>query len=246
MVGLTGFTLNGLDLRTLATNIDSANGWDSWPGLKAVGADYAYSHGEDFSGRLFYRARDIDLAMVILATNSSGVVITSPQQHVDANIATLLGALHSTSSPLSLVRTLASAETRTALVRPIDFARVEDHVGPTRRVNLTLRMGYPFWHGAAFDVTNSGSFSFNNLGNAPINDFELTFNGAGRLTHSASGDWVESSAAGVTINIGTGVVTAGSSAAVNSNRPWLIQLEPGNNSLSATASVTLEGFYGYI
>lgn len=246
VVGLTGWMLGALDLRTLAVNIEQVNGWESFPSLKGGGNEFSYLHGEDLSGRAFYRAKNIDLAMLILATNAAGVVTSTPQQHVDENLATLFGALHSSSAYLTLTKTLYPSTARTIQVRPVDIARVDQKVGLSRAVLLSLRTGYPFWHGAAFSSSaGSGTTAFNNLGNAPINDMVITFTGAGRITNNLNGDWVESSAAGVVLNVGTGEVTTGSPGAINSNRPWYLQLEPGSQNLARTASIVLDGFYGY-
>lgn len=246
MPGITGFTLGSLDLRTLAHEIRSANGWDSFPGLKARGVRYAYTHGEDNSGRRFYKARDIDIDMVLMATNSAGAVTTSPAEHVQDNIDSLLGALHSTSGELLLTRTLPDASTRTADVRPLDFTRVRQNGILTRRVVLSLRMGYPLWHGAADSVSGAGPLSPDNTGNAPVNDMVITFTTAGRITDDASGDYVEAATAGTVLDVGTGEITVNPSNDISERRPWFLQFEPGVNALTITGgSKTINWNHGY-
>ena len=244
----TGFTLNGLNLRTLALEILSTSGWDTFPGVKSSGVQYAFTHGEYIGGRRFYRARDIDLNMIILDTNAAGQVVTTPLEHIEENIETLMGALHDTFNPLTLVRTLPSGVTRTAFVRPVDVLRYEDHVGISRIVTLTLRMGYPFWHGAAFNQVVSGTTSITMNGTAPVNDFSVVFTTAGRITHSPTGDYIESSAAGITVDLSKHEdnITGGDPADISSNTPWWLQLEKGSNGLVVTGgNKTLSGFHGY-
>lgn len=245
-MALTGFTLNGLDLRTLAHNIDSVNGWDSFPGVKSAGVEYAFTHGEYLGGRRFYRAREIDLNMVILTTDSTGVVTTSPEEHLEENVDTLLGALHNSFGPITLTRTMPSGAVRTAAVRPIDFVRFGSFQGPLlRAATLTLRMGYPFWHGAA-DSYTGGTGTVTNDGNAPVNDMVITFTTAGRITHDDTGDYIESDSAGLVVDVGTGVITGGDSGEIHSNNPWFLQLEPGDNDITVTGgNKTINFFPGY-
>jgi len=242
----TGFQLGSLDLRTLAHEIVSTNGWDVFPGMKSGGVQYAFQHGEYVGGRRFYKARDIDLNMVILATNAAGVVTTSAEEHVEENIETLMAALHNTFNPLTLTRTLPSGAVRTASVRPIDVARYEDNVGLSRLVTLVLRMGYPFWHGVAGQVVGSGPLSPNNLGTAPVNDMIVTFTTAGRVTHDLTSDYLEADAAGLVVNVGTGVITGGDSGDIHGNMPHWLQFEPGVNALTITGGTkTIDWFHGY-
>ena len=246
-MAITGFTLNGLDLRTLATDIGSINGWDSFPGLKASGVQYAFTHGEYIGGRRFYSARDIDITMIIMATDEDGLVTTTPEEHVQDNIDALMAALHSTSGELALVRTMPDGSTRTAYVRPLDVIRFQESIGPIfRGVNLSLRMGYPFWNGAALAQTISGSASVTNLGTAPINNMIVTFTTAGRITVNATGEWIESADAGLVLDVKTGIVTSGNSGALEASSPWLLQLEPGANALTVTGgNKSISGFHGY-
>jgi len=242
----TGFVLAGLDLRTLAYEITTVGGWDGFPGFKASGVEYAYTHGEDLTGRRFYKARNIDLGVIILPFNADGSQTLAPLVHIQQNLDALLGALHSTSSPLSLVRTMPDATVRTALVRPIDFVPIEQDVGITRSAILTLRMGYPFWHGET-SVVSGTSFNAVNDGTAPVNDMVVTFTTAGRLTHTPSGDYLESSDAGAVVNVGTGVITGAPTGAVFGNTPWWLQLEPGSNAFTTSGgSKSMSFFHGYM
>ena len=247
VVGITGWQLNSLDLRTLAHNIESTEGWESFPGLRAAGTKWAFQHGEDLGGIRYYEARNIELGMMILDTPADGIITTTRQQHLDENIAALLGALHSSSAYLTLTKTLYPATARTIQVRPVEFFRIEDGIGGlSRSVHLSLRTGYPFWHGASFSVSaGAGSAVFNNLGNAPINDMIITFTGVGRITNEVNGDWVESDTAGVILNVGTGDITTGVPAQVSTNRAHYFQIEPGNNTFTRTGTIQVAGFYGY-
>lgn len=240
----TGFLLGSLDLRTLATEITSVNGWDTFPGLRAAGTEYVFRHGEDLDGRRFYRARDIDLNIVFMLTDSTGVVTTTPEQHLQANIEALMAALHNSTGSLTLTRTMPNGSTRTAQVRPLEAIPIEDNVGMTRAMVVTLRMGYPFWHGSAGSYTG-GSGNVVNNGNAPINDMIVTFTTTGRIT-TAAGDYIESAAAGLVLNVGTGLVTTGDPADLSTNAPWFIQLEPGTNAITVTGgNKTINFFHAY-
>lgn len=245
-MAVTGFTLGSLNLRTLASEIISTNGWDVFPGMKSSGTVYSFTHGEAVEGRRFYRARDIDLNLVLLATNAAGEVTSTPGEHLEENMATLMGALHNTFGTIPLVRTLPSGVTRTAHVRPLDLIPFEDANGLTRLVTLTLRMGYPFWHGASASISGSPSLVPNYAGNAPCNDMVFTFTTAGRITHDLTGDYIESSAAGLVVDVHTGEIT-GDPAALDGNTPWWIQLEPGeDNTLTVTGGdKQMDLFHGY-
>lgn len=242
----TEFTLGSLDLRTLAHEITLVSGWDTFPGLKYSATQYAYQHGEDMSGRRWYKPRNIDLHMILLATDATGVVTTTPLQHLQANLDALFAALHNSTGPLTLTRTMPDATVRTAEVRPIDASPVEDGTGITKAVVVSLRMGWPFWHGAAAEVSGTGPLAATNNGNAPVNDMLVTFTTTGRITTPA-GDYVESAAAGAILNVRTGEVTgSGTPADISTNKPWFIQLEPGANSLTVTGgSKTINYFHSY-
>lgn len=242
----TGFVLGSLDLRTLAHEITLVSGWDTFPGLKFSGTQYAYQHGEDISGRRWYQPRTIDLHLILLATDATGVVTTTPLEHLQANLDALFAALHNSTGPLTLTRTMPDGTTRTAEVRPLDAAPVEDGTGITKSVVLSLRMGYPFWHGATATVAGTGPLACTNNGNAPINDMVVTFTTAGRVTTPA-GDYLESAAAGAVVNVRTGEVTGTATPAdISSNKPWFIQFEPGANSVAVTGgSKSIQYFHAY-
>lgn len=249
-MSITQWNLNGLDLRSVAYNILTTDGWDSFPALKTAGIEYAFTHGENIDGRRFYQARDIDLNMVILAGDAddeSSLIGSSSLERIEYNIEKLLGALHNSTGPLTLTKTLPSGAVRTALVRPIDFIRFTDHIGISRAVTLTLRMGYPFWHGDAFNFAGiSGTYDAFMEGNAPVNDMIVTFTTAGKITHDATGDFIESSEAGLVVNVANGKITSGDSADFNSNRPWMLQLEPGSNPLTITGGAkTIAGYHAF-
>jgi hypothetical protein len=138
---------------------------------------------------------------------------------------------------------MPDGSTRTAAVRPIDFIPITQEVGVIKSAVAVLQMGYPFWHGAA-DSASGSSFNAINTGNAPVNDMIVTFTTAGRLTRSG-GDYLESTTAGVVVNVGTGEIT-GDSGAVHGNRPWWLQLEPGTNNFTTTGgSKSMTWFHGY-
>lgn len=239
MPGLTGWTLNGLDLRTLAYDIRLTSGWDGWPGMKTQPFDGIYMHGQrSAAGKQFYRSRDIFLHMVIQPRDPvSGAVVSSEAQHIEENIDTLMAALHSpTGSAIPLVRTLAGGGTRTAYVRPISNFEVDGRDrNLVREFTIVLLMEYPFWHGEAIEASSS---PVNNPGNAPVNDMILTFNSAGTVV--VDGVTVESLASGLQLDVGAReVISAHDDADWSSDAQWILELQPGNNVVSGTASFTM-------
>lgn len=244
-MALTGFTLNGLNLRTVASDIRSPNGWDVFPGMNDLPRGFIFRHGEDLNGRRFYRPRDIDLNLVILTGDVGGSPEPTVLEQVEKNMGILLGALHNTFGTIPLVRTLPSGNTRTAHVRPLSSTPIGELAGPSRALSLGLSMGYPFWHGASDSASGTPTISPNYVGNAPSNDMVFTFTTAGRITHDLTGDWIESDDAGLVVDVGTGEITGGNSGAIHANRPWWIQFEPGpagTNDLTVTGGSKLVEF----
>lgn len=250
----TGWSLNSLDLRTVGYNIATASGWDSFPGMKLNKFDNGYRHGyfRDNGSRWVYRDRDVIISMGIFPVDpTTGAVVTSADEHLEANIATLAGAMYSpTGDPLPLVKTLPSGLVKTLFVYPRDIAMIEQDGKQLRAVSLVLNAPYPFWHGEIDENPGlSGSFSLTNDGTAPINDMVITFNAAQTLTHVASGATITTEAGGITLDVGAGSngLTGGDQDEIEVNSPWIMEMVPGSNSFTVdTGSVDIDFYHGYL
>ena len=249
----TGVTLNGTDLRTLGYNIEVLDGLDAWPGLNISGTERAFEHGAIYDHELaVYRPRSLVLALTILPQDPvTGLVVSSPLQHVEENLQTIMGLLHRRTGISTLVKTLPSGATREALVIPQDaFPISKQRHGKTARLGIRFEVPYPFWHGDANTPANqSGSFSITNEGNAPVADAVITFVTAGTLTHTPHGDAVSSSEAGVVVDCRNKTFLNGSTrkdGVANATKPRIIQLEPGVNQCTATGTVSFSFRHGWL
>jgi len=84
----------------------------------------------------------------------------------------------------------------------------------------------------------------NNPGNAPVNDMIITFDTTGSV--SLGGVAISSTAAGLQVDVGQRrVISAHTDAQWDFDEQWLMEFQPGNNSLSATATVDITFYPGY-
>lgn len=241
MAGITGLTINGLDVRTYAIEVETTDGWDAFPGVRSSGFEHPYRPGEKLSGRKFYRARDLTLTLLVFPQNASGLVTTTRAQHLQENLDALMGALHHSTATIPVVRTMPDATTRTAQVRVLQSFDVGEAAPLARRILVRLRMGHPFWRGASGQVTATGTLT--NDGNAPITDAVITFTGAGSVVH-ANGDTLTTTGSCV-VDIGEGTVKQGGNDADNLltyDQPYLMIFEPGGNGVTITGTVTIDYF----
>lgn len=251
----TGWDLDGTDLRRIGYNIRTADGWDAFPASRAAALEHPFRHGEELSDRVFYKARDVSLAIMVLPTAPDGSVTLSGLEHVRANLDALMGLFHGRTGLRTLTQTLPDGSTqRQAKVRVVDSFVVNGLGGndAARLFVARLRMPYPFWSELpAKNVNGTGSLVLANGGNAPIQNAVITFSTAGRLTHDATGDYLEvDSVAGgsVVVDLGAWTVTQAGSPAdarLSYNRGWLMEFDPGNNGLTATATVSIDYYDSY-
>lgn len=246
----TGFTLSGTNLRNLAYNMHTVDGWDSFPSARTSRTQYPFRHGEIISTETFYNARDISLGMLVLPFDpTTGTVTSSPLQHIQENLDTLFG-LFGQPGNLPLIRTMPDGSQRQSNIKVIETFDVAQHVGDTRIFVARLRMAMPFW--AELPVVSlpnqSGSIVLVNNGNAPVGDFSIHFDGAGSITHSSLGDSMVATGE-ATVSMYEWSITDNSQVPadnlVTCNSPWMFRLVAGNNSLSITGSVDITYYHSW-
>lgn len=253
----TGWTLQGTDLRRVGYNIDSVDGWDSFPGMRAQATEYSYQHGSRFDQRGFYKSRLLGLKMKAFPFAADGSVTypTNPARHIQENVDLILGLLHSLGD-LEVVRAMPDGTTRRIWGRAIQAVPITKAEGPFgRNLGLLLECGYPFWRqdGQQSSGSQTASFSQTNDGNAPINNMVITFNLPGRLTHTDSGDYLETvTDNNVVIDVGARTVKIGSTFVDNRlndyNAPWFMQMEPGLNNfqVSGGGDVSMTWYHSWL
>ncbi len=249
----TGFTLAGLDLRQVGWDIGTVNGWDSWPGKRLQETVYGYRHGAQMDDRGFYKARDIALSISVHPFLPAGGGSDDPAEHIQSNVDDLLGALHNVSDTLLLSRAMPDGSVRTLDVYPVQTFAMSKGTGPVgRQFGLLLRAPYPFWQQTGQQSQNgeTGSFTADNDGNAPIGNMVVAFNTAGTLTHDASGDFITVTESGLIVDMGARTVKAGSVHKDNKltvNRAWWLQMEPGSNAftVSGGGNIDLDWFHHF-
>lgn len=235
---MTGFALNGTNLRNLGYNIRVVDGWDVFPDARVAVTQYPYRHGEILADEMFYEAKDISLGMVVLPYDPvSGLQTLTPTQHIQANVDALY-RLFGTPGLSSLIRTMPDGTQREAEVKVIQSIDAAQHVGDSRTFVVRMHMPIPFWR--QLPIANfSGSGTLVNNGNAPIQDFKITFGGAGSVTHGTTGDSITATGA-VVVDFKRQKIHVSESDAdnlVTFNTPWMFRLFPGNNSISGSASI---------
>jgi hypothetical protein len=249
-MALTGWQIDGNDLRTVGYNIGTTDGWDSLPSRRQHDIEVPYRHGSITQFPKFYQPRDIALVMQVLGTNAAGAVVSSPLEHVQENLDNLL-EWFGKDGLRTLTRTMPDTTTRTAQIEVLDGFPVRSGPGISRAFVAICRMPYPFWHGTVVnDTGKTGSTSITNAGNAPMQDAVITFTAAGKITHDASGDWIDcSSVAGGNVIVDMSaypwtIKQAGADAdgLLTWNNPWWLNFQPGVNNLTITATVDIDHY----
>lgn len=260
----TQFAIDGTDLRNLATNIRTLNGWDSWPGRRGRNFEVPYIHGESSVARKFVPARDLALTMVILPSNAAGIVTTDPASHVQENVDTLLSLLWKPNSLLTVTRTMPDGTTRTIDAEAIDASEIVKGKGAIdREFIIRLRLPDPFWRVTSPNsptnqnvLNTSTGFNVTTLGNAPIADAVVRFTANGSSVQNpkiewtppgftdpeflqysgtiAAGDWVEFDCGRRIAVTDTG---ARADVGVRFSYPWWLELDPAST-IAMTATCT--------
>lgn len=254
----TGFTLKGINLRQIGWDIGSIEGWDSWPGMKLNGLQPGYSHGSVMDDRGFFQPKILGIQLSIFPWLPASLeqTLATPEHHIADNTDTILGALYGVNGgPITLARTMPDATVREIDVRVIQASPLTKGVGAVgRRIGMVLRAPYPFWQetGVQSVTGETGSFDIVNDGNAPINNMIVTFNNIGRLTHDATGDYIQAvTTNGIVADVGARTAKIGSTFYDNRffrNRGWWIQAEPGTDGFTCSqgANVDVSWFHHWL
>ncbi len=250
---LRPWTIDGLDLQTLAFNIETIDGLFGRPAMRGENSPTPYLDGSYAFGKKFYQQRDLSLSMLVLATDANGVVTSNPATHLYDNLDVLLGLFES-ASLLSLKRTMGDEATqRELLVEVVRAIPVQTGISPlSYRFVVEMRAPRPFWRELPIqqDIqSNVTSFPHNYLiatgGNAPIADAVITIHcdsGGSNpsLTLTSTGEFIKVNDTlipndDVIIDLGARTfekngVRADSS--ISRNRAWFMRLPPNSPSLS--------------
>ncbi len=198
MVASTAWTIAGVDVRTLAFDIRTTDGWDLFPGKRGVDLVVPFHHGAVSVPKKFYRPRQLGLGMTILPFDAATGRVTHAEGalgHMRDNMDTLMGLLHS-DSLIPVVRTEPDTPgpgttDREALCEVIATIPLQRGPGLSRRFGIIFEAPDPFWRALPFQTVTATPFT--NNGNAPINDKIITMTGGAtpRLTHNPSGAYIE-------------------------------------------------------
>ncbi len=248
----TGLVLNGLDLRQVGWNVGSVVGWDGWPGYKLTGKEPGYSHGSVMDSRGFFKPKIMGIRLTIFPwlPTSLEQTLATPEHHIADNLDDVLGAIYGLNGgDLVLARTMPDATVREINVRPTQAFPVAKGPGATGRdIAIVLKANYPFWQQTGLQSVSGQTTTFDivNAGNAPINNMIVTFNSPGRITHDATGDYIQTdTTSGIVCDVGARTAKIGSVFYDNRfsrNAGHWIQAEPGTDgftcSLGANVDVT--------
>lgn len=252
-VGVTGLTLEGTDLRTLGINLTLLDGLDGIAGTIIPFSSPSWRQGVHIASGTRYRydRREFTLNFTALPQDASGVVTTSPLQHAEANLEILAGLLHSNDgSPLSLVKTLPSTLQKEALVYPQGIVNISNR-GSMKSVAINFLMAYPFWRELpqSTNASQTGSFSLDNDGTGPVADMQITFNTAGNLIHTQSGDTITVTGdTNILVDLPSGKVTKAGvrNGSAEFSVPYGMEMWKGTNDFTATANVDIDYHHAYL
>lgn len=253
-MAITGFTLGGQSLRTPAWEIMSVDGWDEYPAWRGEHVEVANRHGVTVNSRRFANSRSLNLPMVVLPYDLSGSQGSTPEEHIQENVDTLMGIFYGAHNLLGITRTMPDGTTRTIQGEVVQAIPIQGGSGRVRELSIELNCPYPFWHGAAIsDLGNSGSFTVTNNGNVAVGDALFTFSGIATLTHDDTGDSFEITAGSNTIvdagerTIQRASVDVDADFEIGTSGYW-IELLPGVNNFTLTGAGTVDivGFDGWL
>jgi len=229
---MTGWSLEGLDLRTLALNIEDTAGWDMFPPKRSGNVAIAYWDGEFSDPRKWFEASEVLLKIVFMDTNASGAVTSSRAQHLRENIDTFLGKLYKRDGFLDLRKTVAysgGTHQRQAMCEVLNAVPLGDRHNRWRETAVIFRNVEGLWRQiettgsdapqksvSVAGITNtSQAVSVVTGGNAPVRGglagaFEIQFDANSdiinpRFEVDATGEFVQYS----------GTVDAGSSLVID-------------------------------
>ncbi len=235
-------------LRTLGYNLATTRGWEHWPGKRGRDLELPGMDGALYLPNKPYAPGRLSLALFVLPVDpATGAVTTSPEEHIQANLETLFGLLHSTDL-ISVKRSVDGGTTqREALVEPIDAIPV-DSLGAVAR-GLVARFVIPgVWWRVLPQVTGAGA-SVNPGGSAPVHDAVYTLSGTDvEVSNPLNGERIKVNGGGTTVVdcAARTVKQGGSDWRANFERDtnrWMV-LEPGvTNNLSVTGGTVSIDYY---
>lgn len=183
----TGWTLEGIDLRTLAINIGSTAGWDAFPSKRAGDLEIAFMDAVLTDPRKWIQAREIPLEIELFRTNASGgLPVGGAAEALRTNIDTLLGLLYKRNGYLDLRQTVPTVgggtHDRSAQVEVNDFIALEEDKKMLRKALINFKMVEGLWRqiettgggvpqktaGLTNVTTATANFNVITGGNAPV------------------------------------------------------------------------------
>lgn len=236
------------ELRGPAFDVPTVQGWENVSGYRGSdllipGVDGAL-HRPDKPRA----AKDFEIPLVVFGVDRvTGLVSTSPAQHVRDNLDWLLGLAIPVGAQASIRKVLDVDPAREILAELADGVDVGPYgASPVARaLVLRFRASTPYWRELPALAAGSPP-TYTPGGNAPVTDAVLTFTGGSpaRLTNNTTGDWVELSSAtpAVTVDVGARTVVQSGSSALDlftrNRRRWMTFV-PGSNSLTLTGGGTV-------
>jgi hypothetical protein len=207
----------------------------------------AYRHGEESSPRKFHPAANVLLETWLRYTNAGGSVTHTDGKpgHVYENYGKMKALL--TGAQASLIRLQRTAPEQGTVYMDVELVAEGRPTQAQHIIGWPLRAPHPFWIGAA--SAQQSPTTITNGGTAPVMDAIVAVTGTAntpRLTHSATGDYIEIAGAlpagGITIDVGAQTCTRisggadwSSNLAVNAPGIWM-EFDPGANTVAATES----------
>ena len=205
-----------------------------------------YQHGDFSSPRKFHPPANFILETTLRYTNASGLVthVDGAAGHVYENFNAMKALLTGDQGTLVRIRRTNPDEGTVYM-----DVQLMSQVLPTQERHIfgwPLHGSKPFWTGVA--VTGETPPTITNPGSAPVMDAIVDLTGTAndaRLTHDATGDYVEIAGAlpagGVAIDVGAKTALRISGGADWSqhlvvNQPWWVELDPGANAMTVSES----------
>lgn len=245
-------TVDGVDLNTLAYNIETLSGRDALPPRRGENKGIAYRQGKRWNRKQFDQKVET-WAMWVRGCDVDGVVPgTGDRAEYNKNLfmlKQLFGKIH---APLALQRKILMPSGLLVLTAEGECnGTMEPTIVGNRatlaRFTADIEMADPFWYGAQMAVPVSTALSFNNPGTAITTKMVVRL-GPGtnaKLTNLQTGTWLQYQGtipAGSYVDIDTDLFTAKGNGVTNEiakirhggSWSWM-DLLPGVNNFTLTA-----------
>ncbi len=205
----------------------------------------AYRHGESSTPRKFHPAANVLLETWLRYTDSAGAVTHTDGRpgHVYQNYGSVQKLL--TGAQNALIRLERTAPDQGTVYMDVELVAEGRPTQAQHIIGWPLRAPHPFWIGAASAQQSPNTVT--NGGTAPVMDAVVAVTGTAntpRLTHSATGDYIEIAGAlpagGVSVDVGaqtctkiTGGADYSDNLVVNAPGVWM-EFDPGANTVAVT------------